>query len=397
MHVQRPSTAPCRRPTSEDWTQVDALLRDMFSTVASAATSSTSELPRRPHTACVCAQLVDNSKAQSSDEESDGASIDEYSDEEPDTPASRCIDLTAGRAWLKGQHEQRGPLVSPLACSSTAPCVPTPIGEDDNEHYADCKAVAKRTGLCKSPGLPSEKALLLGGQLWGRASSSASITSENGKCPPKDALVKKTPVVSEVLAKSAAKKLPKQCLFMGFNDSRQMPNSGKAATAKPRRGLAPAAAKLRSHVSWAHHLPIRISQPVATATSIAASTTPETVREIETSLANGTTCSVEAVIETANVSRDVNEVRQEPAAPSEEAPIRKKAPRYYFAPGSSRPVLASRLAPKRDAMVLEFRTEPRVVPASRAPAKRSERRSEAFRFRPKSREWATERDVLAMH
>jgi hypothetical protein len=349
--------------------------------------------------------------AQSSDdEESDGASVDLDSDVE-DTPVKRPTDLMSGLSRLKGQREQD----DPLSRQSTAPGTSSHHSETDqhadvlilasseNEQYADVLKVSSARTIvpCKSPELPREKALLLGGQLWGKAGSSSLSTPKNEKSSSKEAV---KPLVSDAAAKAAAKKMPKQCLFLGFNNPRPTSSSGQTATAKPRRALAPGAAKLRSHVSWAHHLPIRTPQTLGYSSSSATTTaTPESSDAVRSELTSGT--SVMADRGTENVTHSEphgkNEVNVEPLAAVEpsndEPPNRKKGPRYYFAPGSSRPMLAPDHTKKRDAMVLEFRTEPRIVPASRAPAKRNERRSEAFRFRPKSREWATEREVLAMH
>lgn len=83
------------------------------------------------------------------------------------------------------------------------------------------------------------------------------------------------------------------------------------------------------------------------------------------------------------------------ATATECEPRRRRGPKYHVAPGGSRPIATSKKA-SRDLVVLEFRTEPRVVPASRhgAGATRVEDRSHAARFRPRSRQWAVERDGL---
>merc|ERR1712187_715837 len=124
-----------------------------------------------------------------------------------------------------------------------------------------------------------------------------------------------------------------------------------------------------------------------------------------------------------------------PSAPSVSQP-RRRGPKYQVLPGSSRPLQRlnvvnavappanatgtvatptgdctqkSAAAPPRELVVLEFRSEPRVVPASRqmpgAPraaergtsvTKNAERGNSSTRcFRPRSRQWAVERDMLA--
>merc|ERR1719492_445855 len=84
-------------------------------------------------------------------------------------------------------------------------------------------------------------------------------------------------------------------------------------------------------------------------------------------------------------------------------PKRKKGPKYHVLPGGSRPTQAPQSkAPAREFVVLEFRTEPRVVPASRSG--REEKAKVAhnmLRFRPNARhkatdhQWVAEREALA--
>lgn len=396
MHAQRPCTAPCRRPTSEDWTQVDAVVRDMFSTVASAATSS-SALPRRPHTACACAQLVQKKAAQSSDdEESDGASIDVESDNDvQETLVRRSTAVSmSGLAWLQEQRELNG-------ASRPSTALIAPSHPNESEGHIEMRSSLANKRSCQSPTLPPDKALLLGGQLWGKATSSTSLAPATPKNEISHTKVAVNPAERDVVAKAAAQKLPKQCLFMGFPSPGQMPSSAQKTTAKPRRGLAPAAAKLRSHVSWAHHLPMRTSQHLTNSSASADTTASEPSHGIRPEQTAGSNATVEPAKDVAMnsepVSHALTDLVAPVEAPTDEPPSRKRGPRYYFAPGSSRPMRAPQHAPKRDVMVLEFRTEPRIVPASRAPPKHSERRSEAFRFRPKSREWAAQREVIAMH
>jgi len=66
------------------------------------------------------------------------------------------------------------------------------------------------------------------------------------------------------------------------------------------------------------------------------------------------------------------------------------------APGGSRPM--KKAAPGSEFLVVEFRTEPRVVPASRKPGqedKVGKAGTLRHQFRPNSRQWAAERQALA--
>merc|ERR1712060_758901 len=88
--------------------------------------------------------------------------------------------------------------------------------------------------------------------------------------------------------------------------------------------------------------------------------------------------------------------------------LRKKGPKYRVVPGGSRPANVASATSKQAApkagpsgsqgfLVVEFRTEPRVVPAARH--NHRDRRGSGshtkHQFRPGTRQWASERQALA--
>lgn len=381
MDGMRPGTAPCpRRPPPEHWTQVDVILQDMLGCAASAATSSSSSaLPQRPHTACVCARPVLCPAASSEEEDSDGGSMDEGLPEElTHTPTARPS-ASSGQAEVLVLHE------------------------DQPAHPA--RAVRR------SVELPREIALLLGGEVFGQAMASSRPPSRGGsemRQPAPAAAASELPgAIRDVAAKAAAKKLPRPT-FLGQSAASQ--GLRKPGARAGLRGLAPGAARLRSHNSWAHYMPINPTLiPAAAAagyTAGAASSTaaaPDVHQLVADALAVPVVpaASVPATLEAANLSSS-GVPMPALAPPTDEPPKRKRGPKYCVAPGGTRPKnLEQKKVPPNEFMVLEFRTQPRVVPATRAPA-RVEGRGAALRFRPggrdaKSLEWAAEREVLTMH
>mmetsp|Transcript_21640 Transcript_21640/g.68363 ORF Transcript_21640/g.68363 Transcript_21640/m.68363 type:complete len:109 (+) Transcript_21640:81-407(+) len=84
-----------------------------------------------------------------------------------------------------------------------------------------------------------------------------------------------------------------------------------------------------------------------------------------------------------------------PEASAERKPSR--GPKYRVAPGGSRPAKkasTAALAPAEEFLVVEFRTEPRVVPASRSSGQ-AKGKQVRHQFRPNSRQWAADRQALA--
>lgn len=371
----RPGTAPCqRRPPPEHWTQVDVILQDMLGCAASAATSSSSSaLPQRPHTACVCARPVLCPAASSEEEDSDGGSMDEGLPEEL----------------------MQTPTAHPSA--SSGPAEVLVVHEDQPTHPA--RAVRR------SAELPREMALLLGGEVFGQAMASSRPPSRSGMPQPAAAAAaSELPgAIRDVAAKAAAKKLPRPT-FLGLGNASQGPRTPGARAGL--RGLAPGAARLRSHNSWAHYLPVNNPAAVAAGYSAGAASSAAAAPDAHQLVADALAvpvvpaASVPATLEAANPTSS-GVPMPALAPPTAEPPKRKRGPKYCVAPGGTRPKnLEQKKVPPNEFMVLEFRTQPRVVPATRAPLK--EGRGAALRFRPggrdaKSLEWAAEREVLTMH
>jgi len=251
-----------------------------------------------------------------------------------------------------------------------------------------------------------------------------------------------------------AESLPKQCLFLGSQSSvysngsklcRQKMKGNRAGMSSVQHGaLAPGAARVQSHISWMTFRPVRdtrINQgahgarsaaaAVASAAAAAGSSgtatsslsgqhivtsdlAPSQPSEAITSHETGDMAAPTVPTVEAQPSQSVpvatdgpTPVPRECAAATTEVP-RKKGPKYRVVPGGSRPANVASIASKQAApkagpsggqgfLVVEFRTEPRVVPAARH-SHRDRRGSGGHarhQFRPGSRQWASERQALA--
>lgn len=425
----RPRTAPAvnRRPNPDDWLEVDSVVRSMLFNAASTATSSTAladPLPPRPHTACACARasvVVLETSATQSDEESDGASFDE--DEGP------------------------APVARTAQAGAPAPAAPG----------APAAAVAPAVQISR------DQELLLGGALWGRAGAARPVRRQEGASPdtstaapdtstaaPSSSSTSSTPASGrpgsvakpvQALPAHASRKLPRQCMFLGpAAQTGSRPSTGQRAPGR----LGPSAASYKSHCSWASFMPVSrpgamkvLAAPAAASASSAsaAATTeasavapgagsPPKTEAVAGAIAQAAAAASEADAGQATGVSAAAEAAATAAAPlceelSHDARPRRRGPKYKVAPSlfGSRPVAATSAAKApREVVVLEFRTEPRVVPASRssregpatkrgssvqASRKEATARKEAAsaaacgRFRPDSRTWASEREALA--
>lgn len=209
----------------------------------------------------------------------------------------------------------------------------------------------------------SDEKLLLAGGFSSRASSSQNAPSQR-QCSEEHRQSSKSSVVPPSSV-DGEKFLPRQCLFLEGQPSRQPRRLGG-------QRLVPAAARLRSHNSWTNFLPTRTPEPPGASGRIIAD-------------AKADSCA---------------DVAAKSEAPCLE-PGAKQGPKFRVQPGGSRPL-------KQDFLVLEFRSEPRVVPAGRKAAKRSEASSKLdppdagksladpkfSPFRQGSRQWAADREAL---
>lgn len=427
MDIPRPSTAPCRSGP-EQWTEVGVLVRDMLHSVASAA--ATEVVQARPHTACAGARALALSSEDAcgtaaffgeDEEESDGGDFDETASDEVESP----------RLWRRQITADKGADGQPTTTQSSTE-LPSENGSATLEMHSP--SISQ---------LPGEWRLLVGG-LWG--------TSQGVESTPKAALlgtkttslaegvqsIAKT-VSSDARTKSFAEsssgrplnqsasqaarravqpaQLPKDCVFIGASVQSRRGGGSKAG----RPGLlSPCAAAMRSHNSWVHYLPVAGPRSAQSSTS---------VHSVNAQQQNGLACEVktaevikeeapqlvqsEALTSPQQSSSEVlvtmeppqsllsqkgpNDVEPIPCAPCNR-PKHRKGAKYHVLPGGSRPRGSSVKAPLKEQqprLMLEFRTEPRVVPASRRPA-REETRGDAMRFRPSSRHWDVERQVLAI-
>lgn len=402
---------------------MDVLVQDMLLNATCQATpSSSSGPPRRPHTACVCARPVLHPvEASSDDDESDGGSLDEGLSEE--------LELRSRPGTAIAAAPQRPQL-------TLRPYTAPGMAAQEQSLQPAGKPLLPVRAPRKSLELPREMQLLLGGDVFGQALVASSQRASNDIMEvqppsPVKAADPKTPNAKErdAVAKAAAKKLPRQCLFLGFGTggyhqspvtqpSRKLPGRGGG----PKAALAPSGyARMRSHISWAHHLPIPVAAASASANTSSTSVVADAITDaaaaadalkpLDVPPAAGMHAVPPALLvrsEAANsITSEVALDGQAPAVapPSAEPPKRKRGPKYSVAPGGSRPKNAQQQqpplmqVPPSEFMTLEFRTEPRAVPGTRKPGSR-EARGNALRFRPKGRtsesKWAAERDVLTM-
>lgn len=219
------------------------------------------------------------------------------------------------------------------------------------------------------PSLSRGEWLLLSG-LAGKASSKASslkdarATSEfrSEETRPKE----------KILPPSLGEKLPRS----------RMLQVGRCG------GMAPQASRLKSHTSWTSFLPISSKDQRTAGRVRLAPTPPQTEQSFGYPENKNSESDLQAQI--ARSSADVHR----------EAP-RQTGPKYRVLPGGSRPESKAKKA--KEIVVLEFRSEPRVVPARRlgqdtCSQRRGQKKSEStpmHRFRQDDGLWALEREALA--
>mmetsp|Transcript_36099 Transcript_36099/g.58262 ORF Transcript_36099/g.58262 Transcript_36099/m.58262 type:complete len:392 (-) Transcript_36099:95-1270(-) len=378
--ANRPGTAPVRRPPGRP--EVARLVQDLLGSVASTACSSScgalaTELPRRPHTACAGAQavVVESSGAQgvSDDDESDGGSLDPYDDDE-------ALELL------------RSPSAVPATLISTGPSSRSEV-------------------LILEDSLSRGERLLLSGGFFGSTGAASSSPRPGGA--PKEVRSGRGsgPEKRTALPDSTAEKLPRRCLLLSGR-------SAAGSAGRPNAGMAPRAARLKSHNSWANFMPMR--KTVSLSDSIAAVSSTASPKTVSST-------GISPLKEVEPLAPAVEEQKLEANTAAELDGLaglieqkKQPGPKFRVLPGSSRPALASGIGvasdAKREFVVLEFRTEPRVVPASRrifgkeanplpggragpGPILCSSKSGKGFtplpRFRQDSRQWAIEREALA--
>lgn len=322
--------------------EVESLVSQMLRTAESSA--------QRPYTACVGVQPLAVPEARSEDSESDGGEFDSDVAELEKPPPTPML---------------ARPLLRPVTPQT---CVPS---TSSNARCEEPSEVAVATaGTEPQPDKPTEAGL-------------APQTSPKQRRLPQAAVALLMPGQATKLTSapppSAAPRVRNSVLLNGGC------KSGKAR-------LAPNAAKLQPHASWAYHLPARTCrlQPDARDTEakapLAAKAAPvEPLRPV-------------AVVCPSSPEKQDSELTVQ-ASPEPEL-RRRKGPKYQVAPGGSRPVGFKVAVPRSgERMILEFRTEPRVVPASRNHDRRStDARSGYPQFRPREQaSWVSQRKMLAMH
>lgn len=431
---QRPVTAP-QLISSE----IGALVEDILGTVATYATSSSSSsyVPRRPHTACAGARVaavLEHKVCSDSDDESDGGSIDvDHESNLPTTSARPPIvrPTTSVQTSTSTKNTSfRGTTSNLSARPYTAPCERTMQACEESSSSAAVprpSAHGEAEVLSLEHSVPEGEALLLTGGFWGRAACSYnSVTAQHEPAPkmpasliPEALLPIKGPLPT--LPQATAEKLPRRCLILSNGPNLGVSLSGDKRTTKGSgRGLMPQAARYKSHNSWSNFMPMRPSTGSVSASVTLQSTGDSTLVTQDTRLAvvETRTTDEEAAVSAQSVQAEARIL--EPKKPT--------GPKYRVLPGGSRPAVtaASLLADKakqREFLVLEFRTEPRVVPAMRrnlsyeetggmdvnaavskdAAAKvlvrsasgKKNRFTPSARFRKDSNQWALEREAIA--
>jgi hypothetical protein len=432
----RPCTAPAGQLAArpEKWTEVNSLLHDVLmgaatqaadetstSRAVAVATAADAAARRRPQTACVGARAVatvrlepaSNSTSQipeiwkieergsdDSEEESDGASIDNdddhgqfhrMTDHTPEQVAacpSSELDLPDdGRTQLSGG-----------LCGDAA------TGSQSLEVYpyrwADAQLPLPGYPSTDSPPIAAIPAMGTQGpgkqqqqQQQQRIVSLASVprAARLGNLQPvASAKTRKLDLAQQPTDLQAG--LPKHCFL---NSAPQASHGG--------RGIGFGAARMRSHVSWTNFTPMRFGGPATNRAKPAPASTAGVPNRQELS----SPCPSE--------NRPA-EPENRPAEPSNSSPLvtaqaaltptppqietsqkreisRRRVPKYVVRPGASRPIGNATSAeqattspraspPPQERLVLEFRSEPRVVPAAWAGKAKSTDRGG---FRPQDR------------
>eukprot|EP00930_Biecheleria_cincta_P005249 TRINITY_DN106170_c0_g1_i1.p1 TRINITY_DN106170_c0_g1~~TRINITY_DN106170_c0_g1_i1.p1 ORF type:complete len:431 (+),score=72.42 TRINITY_DN106170_c0_g1_i1:92-1384(+) len=362
--MMRPGSAPARPVNQCHSEQVDLLVREMFGSIVSLASSSSSGLTKlqRPHTACAGARAVATVIVEASDDidddDSDGASLDPDDEEDAFEESSRRLPRFKApyphASGYQGGASSSGSKATDFD-GSHRPAPALRVTFEGTESSRDTANVARSVNYLST--LPKGEQLLLSG-----LSSRLSEASERAQAASmKRAAAERScpstpsrPASATALPASMADKLPQSRVLQ---PPQQVPASSTPRQRRVAGGLAPRAAKYTSHNSWANHLPIR--KPISITSALEK---PQAPKEVAPS----------------------QETRQAPAVPPPAAPAvdpsseaepsspgsKKRGPKYRVLPGGSRPALASLAAGggktnQRELVVLEFRTEPRVVPASR--------------------------------
>lgn len=433
MEGLRPRTAPCRPVGQVSEFEVDTLVRDLLGGVAASAVGNTAH--PRPHTACAGARAVavvvdEHSLLVATDDsgdDSDGGDFDVFTS--ADLPPSRprtggkpppTPSRTGERPRLAGSSaSERLCFDSPARGASSA----RPLSREERLRHNFRRQVSTRTEVTASS--PTHAV----------SSSSRTATASAAASMPKPQpmlSLQGTPRVAGLwktltpAVEMNARTLRKDCVFVDGADA--------SKTTSASRGLAtPSAARMHSHSSWAHHLPVFVRgraadgasrthiRPLAEATERPSSgpNGAPLAAEAPAASASSAPASTDAAAPAAGPRAPAPALQAEAAAPAQPPQAARKpgGPKFRVVPGGSRPLGPRPVqlrAPAADRVVLEFRTEPRVVPASRhggaggpGAAGGGERRPGAevragsggvLPFRPSSRAggWAAEREVLAM-
>lgn len=371
--MERPQTAPSRaRP--EHWVQVDALVRDIFGTVtvSTASTSSTSQ-PRRPYTACAGARAVglvrDGQilRIQEDDEESDGGSLD------PETP--RQVGF-AQVLTLEEPGRNEGEQPSPAAL----------------EAFERRRRAAKEATALQQ--LPPSQRLLQG--FWSRPPKVSQAAQGQPQARAQAAQAAQVAQAAQSAQAAQAQLAPAQ---------EKLPKSVMVGRAV---GLRPASARLKSHGSWVNFLPLQkpLSSEREPQTDAGASSSMAAALQV----AAPTAPAIDAVTpQDARVAESPPQEIQPLQDGCAEVSPKRVGPKFRVLPGKSRPAdpkASIKVAAEKqeDFFVLEFRTEPRVVPARRhafrseemAPVGAVGRKFKPLpRFRQDSRQWAVDREAHA--
>jgi len=363
--IVRPGSAPARPVNQCHSEQVDLLVKEMFGSIASSASSSSglSKL-RRPHTACAGARAVATVIVEESDniddDDSDGASLDQDDGEDVFEESSwRMPRFKAPYPHTSGH--QGGS--SSSSCSKTTgfdgshrPSSAPTVTAESTQSSRGTTSVARSVNYLST--LPKGEQLLLSGLCSRLSEASERAQAAVLKGAAAESSCPSTPsrptASATALPASMADKLPKSRFLQ---PPQQVLGSSTPRQRRVAGGLAPRASKYTSHNSWANYLPIR--KPISITSALEK---PEVPKEVTPSQEMR---QAPVVAPPAASAVDPSQ-EAEPSSPGS----KKRGPKYRVVPGGSRPALASLAAGagktnQRELVVLEFRTEPRVVPASR--------------------------------
>eukprot|EP00929_Paragymnodinium_shiwhaense_P062609 TRINITY_DN3125_c1_g1_i2.p1 TRINITY_DN3125_c1_g1~~TRINITY_DN3125_c1_g1_i2.p1 ORF type:complete len:623 (-),score=142.05 TRINITY_DN3125_c1_g1_i2:202-2070(-) len=297
-------------------------------------------------------------------------------------PKASTAGLSSGAARMRS-HVSWSQFTPSVAGRSDARSKPTdgglatkPIGHRKERQLAAAAAVDGMVEALAAPTSADGAAAAVAG---GSAASSSSPSRDTGRAPPAAAAAAAAAASASSSSSCSGRPGSAQVRLVG-GDLLDVQGDSAAAWVSEAMSSAPALSAAAATGKAA----------LARAQAAAMTSRPR----------SGAADAMPAPAGSAEAAQEITPAVAAPATSSEQ-PQKRRGPKYVVVPGAaSRPaaVAPGSLAKKapRDLVVLEFRTEPRVVPASRhgGAAAHEKDRHASRNFRPRSRQWAAEREGL---